>query len=65
MFKNNFFFIILTGYTIRVNSQQTFDEDRFNRIKVFDADGKPFANVNLNIAGSPFLLVAGNMAWLQ
>ena len=51
-----FAFFLLAGYVLPAYSQQPFEEDRFNAIKVFDANGKPFENPNTDIAGSPFFI---------
>jgi hypothetical protein len=51
-----FSFILLTVVTLSVYSQNKFDRDVSNTIRVFDANGKIFVNPNIDIAGTPFFI---------
>ena len=52
-----FSFLLMAGYASPLYSQlPAIEQDRFNAVKVFDANGRPFVNPNLDIAGSPFFI---------
>lgn len=51
-------FVLIAWYFLPVYSQQnTFNENlSSSSIKMFDANGKPFVNPNIDIAGSPYFI---------
>jgi len=48
---------VLTTLALPIYSQQeNFNQNNANTVAVFDANGKPFVNPNMDIAGSPYFI---------
>jgi hypothetical protein len=51
-----FFAFLVLHYTSSAQSENIVDDLQHNNMHIYDANGKPFVNPNLDIAGTPFFV---------